>query len=508
MNRSRTQKLMPLYLPFEMITLSASMKSGGIIRTIMKRLRRNRHPSYGLFRSHYFADNLASADRFLCQPAHTLDNLPLLWTSHVRCFGGEVSHDMYNKFFGQCRELLTAVERYFLSEKNSTDMIYHSNVEAKVSKLVSFSETSAVQKEPLQHWEQYADPIQVSPDAVDVDLARLVRDLTAHVALEVIYGKDFLDRNPGFINDMWLFVDNAFTLLLAGLPRWTPLNPIRMGVAACERIRGALMAYYKRVEQRQRDLPVDYGADMTDVSATVLERSKIYLDHSFTLRQRADLDMGVAFGSSSNTPVLSFWYLVHIYSRPELLTQLRAELAPHVKIGRNVTTGKREIASIDHTALYNDCALFKSGLLETARLSGGSTPIRYVNRSTQATTTDGVNHVLHPGTWVTVPSGNVQKDPHVYPDPDEFVPTRFILDDEGNRAVRFGQLRVFGSGAGVCKGKTYAIKEALAVVAGIISLWDIETSEGYTVEPPPSDNNKIPSKGWRVRVKIRAVECA
>ncbi|KAF9690386.1 hypothetical protein EKO04_011563 [Ascochyta lentis] len=396
-----------------------------------------------------------------------------------------------------------AVRRPKTREKNSTSVIQDSNVEAKITSLVSIAEGFPESGENRKYWERYAKPKQVSPDSVDVDLARLVRDLTAHVALEVIYGRDFLDRNPGFINDMWIFVDNAFDLLLAGLPRWTPLGPIRVGVDACERIRTALMAYYKRVEQHQLNKPIDQGADMSDVSATVLERSTIYLDKGFTLRQRADLDMGVAFGSSTNTPVLSFWYIVHLFSRPDLLSQVRKEVAPHVVVTRNQATGKPEISSMNHAALYHECPLFKSALLETARLSGGSTPIRYVNRLTHATTAEGTAHVLRPGTWVTVPSGNVQMDPLVYPFPDDFVPDRFIVEDEGKQTARLGQLRIFGSGAGVCKGKTYAIKEALAMVAGIVTLWDVTALDGNTVVPPLKDSNKIPAQGWFVRVRRR-----
>ncbi|EKG16137.1 Cytochrome P450 [Macrophomina phaseolina MS6] len=502
LSTSRKSRLMPIYIPIEVgITVSA-LQRGGMLPKILYLLRRYGRPFFGISARHQITHNLADSDRFLSQSHHALDNIPVSWNMYVRCLGVQDSKTLYDKYFAASRELLIAVEKEFLNETGTIIAIERGDIKGKVAKLVSFS------TQPREFWEQRAAPKLLQDDVVELDLASAVRDLTAHVALEVIYGKDFVDRcGAHFIPDMWYFMDNAFLPLLVGLPTWLPFNSIRNGVAACTRLRDRLADLFRRIEQYQSGQPVDYNADMSDLSTTALERNKTYRKYGFNINERADIEIGIVFGQNANTPVMTFWFLVTLYTVPGLLPLVREEISPYITIsGANNTSN--EIASLDHVGLYKQCPLFKSALFETVRVSGGSVPMRYVSRPVPATMADGSKHMLQPGTWVSVPDALSNNNPSIYPSPKDFIPERFIEVNErtGEKVARYGRLKgVWGSGAGVCRGRTYAIMEALSICAGFISLWDVEALDGGPLQPPPKDpHRKMPVNGWRVRVKRRA----
>jgi len=147
-------------------------------------------------------------------------------------------------------------------------------------------------------------------------------------------------------------------------------------------------------------------------------------------------------------------------------------------------------------------------MLETFRLSNEATSIRYVARP--VTIEDGgYNHQLKAGTWVSIPHGVIQKDPTIFPDPHKFIPGRFLETDAetGRIVARYGRLRPWGMGPGMCKGRTFAEKEILTIAAAIASLWDIVPASGTWKIPAmrPGTGVMCPVEDIRVIIRRRAL---
>jgi cytochrome P450 len=347
----------------------------------------------------------------------------------------------------------------------------------------------------MKPWELSADVRVIRPDlpgkpgAVEVNLQSLARDFGACVAIPLLYGRDFLDRYPRLLDDFWKFDNDLFPLLMIGVPAWVsawaPFKPLRAGVAARARLLQEMEALYRRIDQHQRGLPVDFGADMSDVSSAALERNKVYNREGWSFRDRAAGDLAILWGQNANTQPLLFWLLAYVYSTPGFVDRLRAEIAPYLRISRR---DRPENMSVDIPALHRECALLRACVFETYRLANEATSIRYVARP--ITLDDGpYRHDLKPGMFVSAPHALIQRDPSVYADPHAFIPERFLeTDPETDKVVaRPGRLRPWGCGAAMCKGRTFAEKEIVVLGAAIVALWDIVPAG------PGDDSWKVPA---------------
>jgi hypothetical protein len=112
-------------------------------------------------------------------------------------------------------------------------------------------------------WEQSADVSVIEPDvAVAVNLHSLARDFGACIATPLLFGHDFLHRNPGLLADFWRFDDDLFGLRMIGLPIWLPIRSLREAIAA----RGKIWATAPRQPSH------DNGAAYTSVTFSRLRR--------------------------------------------------------------------------------------------------------------------------------------------------------------------------------------------------------------------------------------------
>ena len=148
----------------------------------------------------------------------------------------------------------------------------------------------------------------------------------------------------------------------------------------------------------------------------------------------------------------------------------------------------------------------KSCIFETYRMANEAMFIRYVARS--VTINDGAyKHELKPDTFVSATHSVIQRDPAVYEDPNAFIPNRFLVTDPetGRKIARYGRLRPWGSGPAMCKGRSFAEKEIMAMGAAIISLWDIVPASGVWKIPAmlPGTGVKRPAEDIRVVIARR-----
>lgn len=424
----------------------------------------------------------------------------------IRVFGANLTQDVCEKFMAINRKLTQIIERYFVNEASATASIQAANIPGKVAQLLSFS--SDAQKQ--HQWERFASIRVISADskgqrdAVEADLESLMRDFGACVSIPRLYGQDFLDRNHNLLEDFWKFDNNAFPLLVIGVPTWAPIKSFKEALAARTRLHDALEGFYNRLYQHKRGLAVDFDADMSDVSAAAMERNNFLEEHGVPMRARAELELGTFWGLNANMQPMVFWLLLYIHSTPGLLDELRKEVSSCISL--STATYPPQITAFDFSRLSHECPLLKSCLFETFRLVEEPTSIRYVSKP--MTVPDGKHeHHFKPGTWLSAPHALLQSDPSIFPNPDKFIPDRFIETDKetGSRVARYGKLKPWGSGSAVCKGRTFAEKEVMGIVACFITLWDMDNAEGSWKLPSmiPGTGVKRPQKAIRVVLKRR-----
>ncbi|TPX07613.1 uncharacterized protein E0L32_010712 [Thyridium curvatum] len=453
---------------------------------------------------HQILVDLPGLDRLMAQPAHTLNLEPVQYSLLTRVFGGVDTPELKEKMVKSIKELGPPIERLFLNEAAATAAVERAGIGEHAASFVTFCTDPG----RMKRWELSSNVQVVKPDSpgssgmVEADLQSLVRDFGFCMAVPQLYGKDFLERNPELLNDFWKFDNDLFPLLMIGMPSWAPLNIIREGRASRSRLMAALETVYRQVDKVQQGEPADPEYDVSDVSFVLFEKNKIFARDGWSLAERAVADMPILWGQNANTQPLLFWFLTYAYSTPGLISRIRKEIAPFVKLS---DTNPRCISSLDIHALAKTCPLLKSTVFETYRLTDEAASIRYLERP--ITIKDGsLTHSLKQGTWISVPHSVTSHDASVFAEPEKFIPERFLeTDSEGRPVARYGRLRPWGAGAAMCKGRTFAEREILAVGAAIISLWDIEQVGGTWRLPDmiPGTGVKKPVKDIRVRITRR-----
>ncbi|OIW24592.1 cytochrome P450 [Coniochaeta ligniaria NRRL 30616] len=459
-SRKKRVTELPFWVPLEIAATAYFITAGGIMGRILSLFRRNSGSVFGFTSAHQVLYDFKDVDRVMTKQYKNLEVFGAGWTLLVRVFGMSANKtkaemdEALDKMLLCVKPLYRPVEQIFVGEQGANASVERADVPGVTIELVTFWTL----KKDSKGREWSADVCVVAPDTAEAN--------------------DLLDRNPRLLDDFWKFDNEVFPLLVIGVPTWLPVRAFQEGLAARARCNRAMEDCYRRIDQWQNGLPVDDGADMSDVSYIAQERNKIYSTHGMPVWARGRVDFSLLWGQNANSQALAFWFVAYIYSTPDLLPELRREVADFVKVDANSSPPR--ITSFDIPALSHSCPLLKSSLFETYRMANEATTIRYVRDAVTVEDGTGKQVRLRPDSWVSAPHGARQHDPAVYPEPHRFVPDRFLETDgeTGRRVARYGRLKPWGSGHGMCKGRTLAEKEILAIAASVMSLWDMEPAGG------------------------------
>lgn len=185
------------------------------------------------------------------QSLHALSAEPVQYALLTRVYGGVGSPALKKKLENSWRDFLPSMERLFLNESGATATIERAQVAERVASLVTFSSDI----ENMKRWEVSADvraistDLQSSPAVVEANLHSLVRDFGACIAIPLLYGNDFLDRNPRLLDDLWKFDSGLFIPLLLGVPTWAPFQVIKDGLGARSRLLSAMESLYRCISE-------------------------------------------------------------------------------------------------------------------------------------------------------------------------------------------------------------------------------------------------------------------
>lgn len=401
--------------------------------------------------------------------------------------------------------------RDFVNETAVVASLSQCDIEGKVSSLISFEEKLDLQR----RWEHSANIKVLAPDCADrkgiaeLDMEGLLKALIPCISIPLMYGRDYLDRNPTLLRDLDIFATQAVSMLALGIPTWVPIKSFQQGLAARARLHATLSSFYSRLKQYHGGNCAEQGADMSDVSQTALDRCAVLEQHGVSADGIGHVELSMVWAQNINTAQHLFWFIFYIYSVPGLLELMRQEVSSSGAISTS-SDELRQITRLDIGTLGKECLLLKSSFLETFRLVEESVMFRYVTH--QVTLDTGAyQHELPRGSWLGICNSMTNYDPSIYARATEFVPDRFIEDSPGTggkRTVTYKTLRPWGVGAAMCRGRTFAEKEIMAIAASIITLWDIEPVGGAWEHPGFKAGATLlaPKKDIRVRIKRRSFQ--
>ncbi|KEF57613.1 uncharacterized protein A1O9_05531 [Exophiala aquamarina CBS 119918] len=323
----------------------------------------------------------------------------------------------------------------------------------------------------------------------EVDLMAWVQHIVTIATARFLYGpKNPITMHPNLEQAFWDFVHGIPRLLLNTLPAYTARTAYKG--------REALAAAYVEYLIHGHD---KLGSNITQ------ERIAVGRKHGFTLPNLARSEISFLFAGIINTTFASFWMILHIFARPHLLQEIRAELETNALL-----TSPKEVADIRQlqiNKINKACPLLLATFRETLRLHSDVLSSRVVTTDTLLQD----KYFLRKGSVLQISGGIMHADARIWGDKvNEFCPERFFNSSNGQiplaathksngsnddkpKQVHPAAFRAFGGGATLCPGRHFAQAEILGFVAMVLLRFDLASvTEGKDIQIPGKKDDVLP----------------
>lgn len=363
---------------------------------------------------------------------------------------------------------------------------------SKAASFVGTTQTSSTKNKPLEPWEE-AGNLTVNPDgSFDVDFYQLFINYVGHTVIDVVWGKALLKNNPGLQRDLWSFDQNVHQLNnFAFFKTLTAAG--RRSVALRNRLGAAMVEWHKAVVKKLSGQdPGEKWGELDDMCQIMKDHAQTWVDCKASPGLQEAADISLLLGVNVNTNKNTFWMLLHIYSRPELLQRIREEVAPYVyprPRSEDEEPDSLPKLEVDAEGLRKNCPLIKATFFETLRMHMGVLGIRHtyqdltLRESKQDAALQGreepQSYKIPARSKVILGAVILQSDPRLFPEPEKFIPERFIEKDENgvDHAV-LKNMFPFGGGVSKCKGRNFAEREVVVIAATLLVMWDMAPTTG------------------------------
>lgn len=436
----------------------------------------------------------------------------LIWFMKVTFGDGNAARDEPHAFHEGHKVLDLMLRDKWISD--ATTRTAHA-IEDRASSLTSLSSKS----EDQHVWEKLGDVEFVDEHTADANFYALIVNFVGDIITPLLFGRAFMDNYPQCLEDLWIF-DSGVHHLVTSLLAIT--LAARRATAARTRMLNAISEWHNALAATQRgEDPGPKWADMSDVSEIMQIRVKEWEAAKASTKLHTTNDMSVLWGANANSNKNIFWMLLQIYSRPDLLSTIRAEISPYVRASPTTINPHHTHLHFDIDGLTKSCPVIKATFYETMRCNMSGLGIRSVTQDLTLTESPSDAllfgkprpHSYHipAGSLLAISNGTMQQDPRLFPEPQMFDPNRFLFpseDDPSKMHAVMRNLNTFGGGTYKCKGRAFAEKEMVLFVAGIVTLWDLEMPDGGDIKIPEmglAGASRSPKGDVRVRLRRREI---
>ncbi|SLM34165.1 Cytochrome P450, E-class, group IV [Lasallia pustulata] len=339
----------------------------------------------------------------------------------------------------------------------------------------------------LQKASTYIDDLDCSNE---VDLFAWMRRMVTMCSTTAIYGPDNpFAKNSDYTDFFWDFDHDLNLLIIDVFPTLTAPKG--------SRARSILGTEFQQYFE-------NYKPGQTQSSAMIQARHAANTKHGVSLWNQGRLEVGTLLGILANTIPSAFYMLVHIYSDPSLLKDIRAELET-TAVSTAPPDAKRTLCIL---TLRDKCHLLHSTFQEMLRVHAHGAGSRFVREDTILDD----QYLLKKGMVIQMPMAVMHSDPSIWgPDVASFQPRRFLKPNEASKGLKANSpaYRPFGGGASMCPGRHFVALEVLALTACMVLRFDIMPVVGEWSVPPQRQESLAtnvfpPEKDVRVKVTRRA----
>ncbi|KAI6764269.1 hypothetical protein HG530_008058 [Fusarium avenaceum] len=320
----------------------------------------------------------------------------------------------------------------------------------------------------LKHVSQHINSI--GGDGMKADNTYLwLRNLMTVATCEALFGPENPIRSDELVEDVWTFETGLPYLFFHIFNSKT----LRRTKEARRRLQLALGKWCSGMKQ-----------DDEQVSAYIRNRVGVLRGYGVEGQKLGDIEVGLIHVPTSNSIPTLFWFFIHVFTRPDVVLQMRAEVEPIVELGPN------NVATFNLDDILEKCPLMISAYREASRICNGFTCNRMALEDTTIQDRHGRSYLLKKGSTIKMPAGVMHSSKEIWgEDAATFRADRFL--DKGltneQAKLRRAALTPFGGGAHMCPGRNFATAEIYGFMAALLLGYNVEPVDGNwdTFKPPP-----------------------
>ena len=236
-------------------------------------------------------------------------------------------------------------------------------------------------------------------------------------------------------------------------------------------------------------------------AAMIQGRHSANTRHGISSFNEGRLEVGTLIGVLANTVPAIFYTLVHIYSDPNLTSDIRNELEKSGFLGTPEAISKKP----NLLSLPENCPLLYSTWQEVLRVHALGAGSRYILEDVMLDD----HYLLRKGMVVQMPMAVMHSDAAAWgEDVKDFQPRRFLKQNTTKKG-RFKQnltaYRPFGGGASMCPGRHFVTLEIMGMAACMLARFDLVPVDGQWNIPRQKQESLAtnvfpPEKDIRVKV--------
>ena len=221
----------------------------------------------------------------------------------------------------------------------------------------------------------------------------------------------------------------------------------------------------------------------TELPELTRRRVEVIRSHGITDPiEIARVELALLHGATVNTVPSLFWTVVHVFAQPELVTAIRNEALPLVKLTSASSDGQQE-ALFPIKLLDSACPLLLSSYQEVTRLANKAMSTRHVMEDTLLTDARGREYLVRAGSTVVMPATGHSAANVWGPDVDEFKPQRFLDWPDKAARERHAAYMPFGGGKHLCPGRNLAKAEILGLVVALALAFEMKDAASSGKQP-------------------------
>jgi len=199
-------------------------------------------------------------------------------------------------------------------------------------------------------------------------------------------------------------------------------------------------------------------------------RHAVAAKNGFTERDTALLEVPFLLAVVANTVPTTFWALCHTFSRPDVLDELREELAGAVIRGVN---DSKATYTVEITSLKQNCPLLLSVYHEILRTHSVLPSTREVLEDTMLND----QYLVKKGANIQMATRPVHYDHEIWgADAQEMDLRRFLRKDQ--QKMNSFKFRTFGGAPHICPGRQFATTEIICTIALMVMRYEMVPAAG------------------------------